>query len=555
MGKLTADQRNYYYLLEAERTGIHKPILAALYTVHGRPRLSDQEEGLGIAPANRIPPDQVNTFPEQVQFAANTIRSITNRLTAQGWRGSDLWDADEGCYTDRFLQVIAEGYAPPANDTSAARLEEVDSQRLIDAYIDDLTFDYKFHRLPQNLAFLDRALLSFVERIPTYYVGLTHQRDGSLEAVRIWRKLDTQQSTIESLIGSSTNLLQLDEADEVELDQAILRFMRQVSSFYSGYPHQREALLRLAQLWRQVDSREAAIASLEADVSAETNLKVIDPVLIAFIRRLPQFYQAKGDQRNALTEAFRLWRELDSRAMALKELGVDPQLLMSTNPDRPALTQAASLLDRQLLSFIRRVPANYKQTESQREALIRLVQLWRGLEMRDKTIQQLLEDLRRMERARRDSPDAPPRPEPLPLPVRPSRWTPDNLQLFASIIPNGNFTWAEATQGGTRLPPNQATVDAIVRIATLAQQARDRIGRPFIVTSWYRPPDVNARVGGASNSRHIVGDAIDFYCEGLSGNQIYWALDPWWPGGLGRYTRFPELSHIDARGFRTRWLN
>lgn len=103
------------------------------------------------------------------------------------------------------------------------------------------------------------------------------------------------------------------------------------------------------------------------------------------------------------------------------------------------------------------------------------------------------------------------------------------------------------------MPPNQATVDAIVRVAQLAQQARDRIGRPFRITSWYRPPEVNRRVGGASESRHIVGDAIDFYCDGLSGNQLYWALDPWWPGGLGRYQQFPELSHIDARGYRARW--
>ncbi|MEM6592496.1 MAG: D-Ala-D-Ala carboxypeptidase family metallohydrolase, partial [Cyanobacteria bacterium P01_C01_bin.73] len=99
------------------------------------------------------------------------------------------------------------------------------------------------------------------------------------------------------------------------------------------------------------------------------------------------------------------------------------------------------------------------------------------------------------------------------------------------------------------------TVDAIVRIARPAQQARDRIGRPFIVTSWYRPPEINRQVGGAAFSRHIVGDAIDFYCEGLTGNQIYWALDPWWPGGLGRYDRFPALSHIDARGTRARWTN
>jgi uncharacterized protein YcbK (DUF882 family) len=96
-------------------------------------------------------------------------------------------------------------------------------------------------------------------------------------------------------------------------------------------------------------------------------------------------------------------------------------------------------------------------------------------------------------------------------------------------------------------------VEAIIRIAALAQQARDRIGRPFLITSWYRPAEINRRVGGASQSRHIVGDAIDFYCVGLTGNQVYWALDPWWPGGLGRYGQFPALVHLDARGFKARW--
>jgi hypothetical protein len=160
-----------------------------------------------------------------------------------------------------------------------------------------------------------------------------------------------------------------------------------------------------------------------------------------------------------------------------------------------------------------------------------------------------------MERANRDSIDAMPKPQPPPLPERPNRWTPHNIRLAMSILPSGNFTWAEATRGGTRMPPNQATVDAMVRIATLAQEARDRIGRPFLITSWYRPPEVNARVGGASRSRHIVGDAIDFYCNGLTGYQLYLALDPWWTGGLGRYTRFPNLCHLDARGTRARWVH
>ncbi|HEY9645830.1 MAG TPA: D-Ala-D-Ala carboxypeptidase family metallohydrolase [Chroococcidiopsis sp.] len=553
MGILTADQRNYYFLLEAERTGIHKPILAALYAVHNAPNLTDGETGLGIAPANRVSLEQVNTFAEQVQFAANTVRSITNRLAESGWKGSDLWDPDQGRYSDRFVRAVSEGYAPPSSDAGAARLEPSDGKKLLDAYIADLTFDYRADGLPQNLAFLDKDMLVFVERVPTYYAGLPHQRDALLETVRLWRKLDTTAAAIDSL--KTPEALKDNVFSDVEQDQALLRFVRNISPNYSGFPHQREALLRLVQFWRQLDSREEAITSLEDSTSAETHIQIVDPALVAFVQRIPQFYKGKGEQRHALTEAFRLWRGLDSRAAALKELGIDPQILMSPNPNQQALLDAATQLDRQLVAFIRRLPNNYSETEQQREALLRLVQIWRGLDMRDKTLQSLFEDLQRMAQAKPGSQDAPPPPEPNPLPPRPARWTVSNIQIHASIIPNGNFTWAEATHGGSRMPPNQPTVDAIIRIATLAQQARDRIGRPFRITSWYRPPDINERAGGASNSRHMVGDAIDFYCDGLTGDQIYRALSPWWTGGLGRYQRYPNLSHIDARGYRARWVH
>lgn len=555
MAGLSADQRNYYYLNEAARTGIHKPILAALYAAHGRPQLNDGEVGLGISPANRIPLDQVNSFPGQVQFAANTVRSITDKLTAQGWKGADFWDAEQGRYTDRFIQTIAGGYNPPASDFMAARLEATDHQKLLQAYLEDLTIDYKADGLPQNLSFLDPALLRFVERVPRYYAGLSYQREAVLDALRIWRKLNTRLGAIASLLRLNETDPKLVDLDDTILDKPLVQFMQQLSPFYAGYPHQREALIRLTQLWRQVDSRGEAIASLEADTSAETNIQIIDPALVAFAQRIPQFYRGKGDQRHAVTEAYRFWHGFDSRTAALKELGVDAQVLTASNPNRTALINAATQLDRALLDFIRRVPVDYQETEQQREALIRLVQLWRGLETRDASIQSLLDDVRRMERARRDSPDSPPKPEPAPLPPRPSRWTPRNIQLHAAIIPNGNFTWAEATHGGSRMPTNQATVDAMVRIAAMAQQIRDRIGRPMRVTSWYRPPEVNRAVGGASQSRHMVGDAIDFYCDGLTGDQIYRALDPWWSGGLGRYRSYPALCHIDARGYRARWTH
>ena len=551
MAELVPDQRNYYYLLEAERAGIHKPILAGLYSVHQSPRLMDGETGLGIAAANKVPVDQVNTFPEQVQYAANTLRGLTSTLTADGWSGNDLWDAAKGRYSDRFIERIAEGYMPAGSEENSARLESCNAEKLLAAYLEDIDYDYGAQELPHNLSELDDELLALADRIAPNYSRLDFQREALLEVARIWRKLDSHQSTIKAMDVPINN----DVADEAALDKALTEFMRQVSRFYSGYPHQREALLRLTQLWRQLDSREEAIDWLQTSDprAGETNLEIVDPALVAFVQRVPDFYKGDGYQRFALTEAYRMWKGLDSRATALGELGATPQFL-SANKDNPtALAAAAKRVDQSLLTFMDEIPKVYKEIEEQREALIRLVQIWRKLDRRVDAIQSLFDDVRSMTRANRDSVDAAPAPKPAPLPTRPARWTPYNIQLSASIIVNGNFTWSEATRGGTRMPPNQATVDGMVRIATLAQQARDRIGRPFHITSWYRPADINRQVGGASNSRHIVGDAIDFYVDGLSGDQIYWALDPWWPGGLGRYTRFARLSHLDARGYRARW--
>jgi Peptidase M15 len=551
MSQLSPDQRNYYYLLEAERTGIHKPILAALYAVNQQPQLLDGEHGLGIAPANRIAMAQVNTFPEQVQYAANTLRSLTSGLTTQGWTGGDLWDSTQGRYSDRLIQRIAEGYTPDATDESAARLEATPTNALRQAYLDDIRYDYGADQLPHNLSNLDDELLAFAERIGPNYGRLPFQREALLEAARIWRKLDSHETTIEAMQVPFVN----EQPDEAALDNALVEFISQISRFYSGYPHQREALIRLTQLWRQLDSREAAIDWLETSNprAGETNLQIIDPALVAFVQRIPSLYKGDGYQRFAMTEAFRTWKGLASRTMALAALGASPEFLRTNANNPTALTQATTQVDRALLAFMADVSRTYKETEEQREALIRLVQIWRKQDRRIDAIQTLFEDVRQMSRANRNAPETAPQPKPTPLPPRPTRWTPHNIQLDASIIPGGSFTWAEATHGGTRMPPNQATVDAMVRIAKLAQQARDRIGRPFHITSWYRPPAVNRAVGGASSSRHMVGDAIDFYVDGLTGDQLYWALDPWWPGGLGRYRRFPRLGHIDARGYRARW--
>jgi hypothetical protein len=125
--------------------------------------------------------------------------------------------------------------------------------------------------------------------------------------------------------------------------------------------------------------------------------------------------------------------------------------------------------------------------------------------------------------------------------------------LTQPIIPGGNFTWGEATHGGSRIPVNKNVVYGIIRIAKAMEEVRDRLGgKPIKINSWYRDPVTNKRVGGARRSRHLVGDAVDFVLPGTHPYDIYDKLNGWWGsrGGLASATVF---THIDARGYYARW--
>ncbi|MBD2019463.1 peptidase M15A, partial [Leptolyngbya sp. FACHB-36] len=436
--RLTSIQRNALFINEAERAGIHKPILAALYQVQQQPKLPDGETGLGISPANRVALEQTNRFTAQVQLAANTIRSLTNTLTIEGWKGEAIWDPSAGRYSDRFLQTVASGFVAPSSDSTAAQLERSSATDLAQAYLADHSADLQTAGLAnQSLSFLDPALLTFVEQIAHVYVGLPSQRSALLEGVRVWRKLDSHDAVSDALGATATSI-------ETALQQSVQRF----SSNYAGYPHQREALLQLVQRWRQLDSRSVTIASLKHSTSAEFNLNSLDPALIALMQRILQSYEGSGDQRNALVEGFRLWNQIDDRSDTLVALGIDPAVFAAPNPSQADYANAAAQADYALLDFLRRVPLDYTGSDRQRNALLHLTQLWQNLTTSEQTLESLIEDLRRMEHARRDGPDAPPLPTPAPPPRRPERWTSENLNLFTPIVPNGSFTWADATQGG-----------------------------------------------------------------------------------------------------------
>lgn len=117
----------------------------------------------------------------------------------------------------------------------------------------------------------------------------------------------------------------------------------------------------------------------------------------------------------------------------------------------------------------------------------------------------------------------------------------------------GHFTWGEATHDGTRIPEDPQVAYGIVRIAQALEEVRQIYGgRPITINSWYRPRAINAAVGGASQSRHIQGDAVDFNVSGIHPHDVYKRLDDWW-GNRGGLASSSAFTHLDTRGYRARW--
>ncbi len=136
--------------------------------------------------------------------------------------------------------------------------------------------------------------------------------------------------------------------------------------------------------------------------------------------------------------------------------------------------------------------------------------------------------------------------------------TPFNLPGYSStfyledsVIADGHFYWSEVTKNGTRIPESRMIVENILALAQLLEDVRSRLGnRPITVTSWYRPPEVNRAVGGATKSKHLTGGAVDIVVQGLSAGQVQDILRPVWNGGIGLARTFTHLDLGPKRVWR-----
>lgn len=127
------------------------------------------------------------------------------------------------------------------------------------------------------------------------------------------------------------------------------------------------------------------------------------------------------------------------------------------------------------------------------------------------------------------------------------------VYLGNPILEGGHFSWAEATKNGSRIPVNNEVVEGILRVAQVMEEVREYLGnRPITINSWYRDPVSNRKAGGATRSRHLVGDAVDFVVQGISPPEVNRRLESWW-GSRGGLASASCFTHIDVRGYRARW--
>ena len=74
----------------------------------------------------------------------------------------------------------------------------------------------------------------------------------------------------------------------------------------------------------------------------------------------------------------------------------------------------------------------------------------------------------------------------------------------------------------------------IQKTAFAMEEVRAILGRPCIITSWYRPEKYNEFIRGAKKSMHIQGLAVDFYVKDLNCDTV-------------RMKLLPHLERLDIR--------
>lgn len=74
-------------------------------------------------------------------------------------------------------------------------------------------------------------------------------------------------------------------------------------------------------------------------------------------------------------------------------------------------------------------------------------------------------------------------------------------------------------------PPPEVVANLQRLCQDVLQPLRTALGQPVIVTSGYRPPELNRMIGGSSTSQHMAGEAADIRAVGYDPEAIWRRLE------------------------------
>lgn len=118
-----------------------------------------------------------------------------------------------------------------------------------------------------------------------------------------------------------------------------------------------------------------------------------------------------------------------------------------------------------------------------------------------------------------------------------------------------NFSLQEFnSKCGREIPDN--VLPNIIQLAKNLQVLRDSLGKTISITSGYRSPQHNKKIGGAKDSQHIKGMAADIKVSGMTPKEVALVIEGLIEqgkikqGGIGIY---PSWVHYDIRGTKARW--
>ncbi len=99
--------------------------------------------------------------------------------------------------------------------------------------------------------------------------------------------------------------------------------------------------------------------------------------------------------------------------------------------------------------------------------------------------------------------------------------------------------------------PSEWVDTKLSKLVSLLDIIREAAGSAITITSGYRSPAYNRKIGGAKTSQHMQGTAADIKCKGMHAEKLHSLIlrlyrDGKLPGlgGLGLY---PTFVHVDIR--------